>query len=280
MSTQSQRLILSLAMSLGVFAIAGALRIDCCVSAQETIPSQPANKEKETDARLDEILREWRKAERASRDRHYSIRSTEDRGTGGMKETARGEVLLHKPNILRVDVRNADGNLSDILLCNGKSIRWYQFPQKGLLCGDLPETFGFPEKPVQYPDGFLNKCVGGALEQIAWMFMGTLANEPKERFEFTLHKEDKDWIYLDVEPRERRARSAFESARIVLDASSYRVRQISLREIIGYVRIWDFEEQDIDNKEVTSDSIMKGLPEDFKEVRFPPDKAEKQGAKP
>jgi hypothetical protein len=281
MSTTSSRTILVTLLTLCVLAIGAGSRGSCPFGVQEGDLAESADKGKETDSRLDAVLRAWRKAEKATPDRHFSFKRTDDFGTGRSKDVFRGEVFVHRLNLLRVDVNDADGTLSLVLLCNAKSVRLYEYAQKTVLLGDLPDTFGFPEKPDQYPAGFLNGLIGGALQQFAWTFMGTLANETSDRFLFTLQKEDKDWIYLMIEPRNRGERLNFDVARVALDASSYRVRQIWIRNSSGSSSTtWDFGDEDIDQKAVTPDSISKGLPDDFKNVPFPPAKRKKDGGKP
>jgi TIGR03009 family protein len=275
MSLTSFKTILSLVLSSCVFGVGVGSASRSALGAQEADAVKSACQEKETDARLDAVLREWRKAEKATPDRHFSFKRNEEDVTFGRKSVFRGEAVVHKPNLLRVDLNDANGKLSDVLLCNSKSIRWYQYANKGVLSSDLPDTFGFPEKPDQYPEGFFNELIGGALQQFAWRFMGTLANETSDRFRFTVRKEDKNWIYLLIEPRKRGRRLDFDAAQVVLDASSYRVRQFWMRSSSGDTSTWDFDDKDIDNKAVTPDSISKGLPDDFENVTFPPARAKK-----
>jgi hypothetical protein len=276
----ASRAILIHLVTLCVFGFSLRWRSNCAPVVQESRSGLTTKKEKDVEPRLDVVLREWQKAERATRDRHYAFTCTTDRATFGEKVSARGEVFLHKPNLLRMDAMDANGKLSDVFLCNAKSIRMYRYVEKSVLCGELPETFGFPEKPEKYPDGFFNEMIGGFLQQVAWTFLGTMPSETTERLRFELQKEDKNWIYIGVEPRGRSKRFGFDAIRVALDAFSYRVRQIWIRQGNGDASTWDFGDEDIDAKDVTPDSIAKGLPEDFKEVTYPPPEAEMHGSKP
>jgi hypothetical protein len=280
MSTTFSRTILGVVLALCFSAFHDGSVPSSTVAAQETDAVQADDKEKVADARLDTVFRKWRKAEKAAPDRHFSFMRTVHKFAFGDKQVVNGEVYVHTPNLLRVDVKEPNSKLDMVLVCNSKSLRWYQFEKKEVISGDLPETFGFPEKPEQYPEGFLNEILGGVLEQFAWAFFGKLANDTTNRFRFTLQKEDKDWIYLTIEPRKRSKRVNFEAARVVLDADTYRVQQFWFRQRNGDTHTWDFHDADIDHEAVTRDSISNGLPEDFKNVTIPPEKPKKDAGKP
>src|SRR5262249_50785153 len=60
-----------------------------------------------------------------------------------------------------------------------------------------------------------------------------------QRYELRLAKEDKYWVYVDIQPRSARDRADFQRARIVLSRETFLPRQLWFEHPNGNEVLWD-----------------------------------------
>jgi TIGR03009 family protein len=228
----------------------------------------PVDAKPEADARLDEVLREWAKASDAVKEAHFKIRVTQRDTTTEKTSTSSVEVFVRKPDLMRLDHKNEKGD-RDWIVYKERIVRWLTSADKADRSYPLSEHFGFPEHPERYPDDFFSRMGGGILEQISWLAFGLPVRDLKMRFDLRLSKEDDNYLYIEIKPRNNKDCADFEQMRVVLNRKTYQVRQIWKDDAVRETT-YDYERPNEDSaKPITPDSILKGLPHDYKKVSLP-----------
>ena len=244
-----------------------ALTLPFVAATLWSAPAPPADEKAEADARLDAVLREWAQASDVVRESHFKIRVTAADPVLDTTTDSGVEVFVRKPDLMRVDFKDAKGNFQHSFVCRGRTIHQWDASRKEERVTSLPPEFGFPEKPERYPDGFLNSLLGKGLEWLSWLSFGPPVRDLKARFDLRLTKEDDSRTYLEIKPRRPRDRRDFSRIQVVLESKTFRIRRLWREQSDGVETTFDFEPPVGDSTEaITPESILKGLPEDYKKV--------------
>jgi TIGR03009 family protein len=113
--------------------------------------------------------------------------------------------------------------VSEKFVCTGTYLYSFVPPQKELRAYELPKP-----KPGQVADdGFLS------------FLFGMKAEEAKRRYDLKLTKEDKWYVYIEIQPRDPRDKADFKRARLVLDRSTFLPRQLWFEHPNGSDVTWE-----------------------------------------
>ncbi len=212
-------------------------------------------------SRLEELLKAWDKVNQNAREIHYTIQMTVEDHVLKDKTVRRGKGSFKKPSLGRIDWNDEKGKLTDICIWNNKVFEEYNFGKKTNLRIDL--SLCSLEKP-------LNQCwpikimVGIFERNFRWLPIGLPVTNLKEQFDIRLVKEEKDWAYLQLKPRNNKGKPDIGEIELVLSQTNYLVRQVRSRDSTGNLVIWDFQEAEINPmRSISLDSILKDLPQDF-----------------
>jgi hypothetical protein len=240
------------------------------VAAQIGPPRLPA-KEKEKEARLEVILREWAKATekpQAFRSQFRFTRIDLHFDTGCQLE---GEVLFVPPDLLRIDYR-ARGKPVNTLVFKEQTIHHYDFanhiekvyprPKERQLFGPPTDKEGPTLAAIL--DGSL--FAKGSQKQTYWYFRGLPVRELKSHFDIQLVKEDRWYLYLELLPRSEKAKLYCKRMRVVLTRENYWTRQLWSGDWDGNESTIDFTQTDITSPAQLRKAIMEGLPGDWKRM--------------
>lgn len=247
--------------------VLAAALLACLDRAAGAAPAPPADEKAEAEARLNAVLEQWAKASDAVVESHFKIRMTSlDRITEESQSTSM-EVFVKKPDLMRIDRTDGKGVLTSATVYKDHKVHWFECAQRTHTFYTLPEGFGFPEHPDRYPDGFFSWFQGMLLEQSCWLAFGPPVRDLKACFDLHLAKEDEFWLYLEIKPRKERDRCKFKRIQVVLERKTSWVRRIWLEQPNETTTTFDFERPNAGSEEaVTADSLLKGLPADYKEV--------------
>ena len=228
-------------------------------------PAPPADEKAEADAHLDAVLREWAKASDAVREAHFTIGVTETDPVLDTTTSSGVEVFVRKPDLMRVDFKDAKGDFQRSFVCRGRTIHEWDAPRKEERIYSLSPEFGFPEKPERYPDDFLNSIRGKVLECLSWLAVGPPVRDLKLRFDLRLTKENNNWTYLEIKPR-KQDRREFRRIQVVLESKTFRIHRLWIEQPNGAETTYNFDPPGGSEESVTPESIGKGLPEDYRKV--------------
>ena len=131
----------------------------------------------------------------------------------------------------------------------------------------LPDSYGFPDNSDRYPGDWLDAIIGGLLERSDWLALGPPGRDLKSRFDLRLTNEDDYWIYLEIKPRQQWDRNNFKHMQLVLNRKSFQLRRLWIVQPNYGETTYDLEPPNSGSDEaMTANSILKGLPEDYKKV--------------
>jgi hypothetical protein len=231
-----------------------------------TLPfmAAPPDAKAEADARLDAVLREWAKASDAVHEAHFTIRISERDSITEEKSTSSMEVSVRKPDLMRVDYKSQKSGPAWFIY-KDRTVRLLSSSEKKDRFYTLSDEFGFPEHPDRHPDDFLSSIGGGFLEQVCWIAYGLPVGDLKSRFDFRLSKEDDNYIYIEIEPRHKDGWMPDNRMQVVLNRKTYQIRRLWIEN--STETTYDYERPHEESAEsITPESILKGLPEDYKKV--------------
>ncbi len=230
-------------------------------------PTAPAaEKKSEGDARLATLLREWEKADHEVRELNYSFQSTMEDRILRDKQISRGEAFVKKPNLLRIDWKDEKGKFWKTWIWSNGFLREYDSEKKEIwilrISSDLSKE--------SLDRGWLLNGICRQMHQgLKWFYIGFPVNEMRRDYLFRLNKEDKYWAYIKIDPRTERE-GDFKDLEVVLNQKTHLVRQIRCVDCCGRRVMWDFEQVEINpTPAITSESIFKNLPKDWKKVYLP-----------
>jgi hypothetical protein len=226
------------------------------------IMAAPVDAKAQADARLDVVLREWDKASDAVHKTHFTIRISEWDSITEKKSTSSMEVFVSKPDLMRIDYKNQKSGPSWFIY-KDRTVRLLSSADKTDCSYPLSDGFGFPEHPGRHPDDFLSSIGGGFLEQVSWIAYGLPVSDLKSRFDFRLSREDDNYIYIEIEPRHKDGWMPDNRMQVVLNRKTYQIRRLWIENSTEMT--YDYERPHGDSTEaITPESILKGLPEDYK----------------
>ncbi len=251
-------------------------------AAQEEKP-EPPKEEKKTDPALDEVLRKWAKADESVREMHVRFTKTATNKTFDEKIIMKGQASVKKPDLWRVDLRDKNGRMETVVLLEYRRLHFFDFKTKTEKTLSLPEA-SVPAREADGPSFSLGYPIPEIswkeLEtQFRWLTFGPLARDISPRFNVRLAKKDQWYVYLDITTRTRKDKKWFSRSRVVLDLKSYRLRQLWMEYPNGNEILVDYlsVNPDLQLPPITRESLLKGLPKDWKRIDL---SADKQPAKP
>ena len=222
---------------------------------------------------LDEVLSGWAETSDSMRSMRCRFTRTQRSRNFGTRTATKGEVRLLRPDRLRVDQDTPQGRWTFLFTKN--RIRVYNPADKSVWIMPKPadRTFLGEKTPRRsFGEGWRNFVSGVVFQeayqqQMYWLYGGLPVRDLSRCFAPRLFKEDAWYVYLDLVPPES-ARHAFTRMRVVLEKSTFRVRQIWYEEAIGDEITLDFQKVEA-NPELTAEGFREGLPKDWKRVRIP-----------
>lgn len=240
------------------------------VAGMDTSPT-PAAAPPQRALTLDEIMREWAKANDSVRSMRYRFERIDLDRSFGTRTVHKGEVQLLAPDLLRVDLETPKGRSS--ILYTKDEIHTFVTEQKTEWIRPKPADRSFlgKERPERKPTNFLSRMAQALVYQEGlqhwnyWLFAGLPAQDLARRFDVQLAKVDAWYIYLDIY-MSYTASSNTKRMRVVLSKDRFSVRQIWYECSCGNETIIDFQKYDTSAK-ITSKSIREGLPQKWKQVR-------------
>lgn len=217
------------------------------------------------ESRLDALLRAWDKANQNASELHFTIKLTSEDLVLKWKTIRQGEGFLKKPKLGRVDWKDEKGSPTESYIWNDKVYERYDFEKKE------KQVFQVPAESAREHLNWIGRFLLSIFEErIEWLWFNLTAPEVKERFEISLLKEDTNWAYLQLKPIKKVDQNYFRPIRAVLNQKTHLIRQVYLVDVNGNRHIWDYETIDVNpTPPLTTQSIFKGLPKEFKEIRIP-----------
>lgn len=243
------------------------------VVGMDTSPT-PAAAPPQRALKLDEILREWAKANDSVRSMRYRFEKIDLNRSFGTRTVHKGEVQLLAPDLLRVDLETPKGRSS--ILYTKDEIHIFDTEQKAESIRPKPADRSFlgKERPERKPTSFspfVSRMIHLAVYQEGlqhwdyWLFAGLPAQDLARRFDVQLAKVDAWYIYLDIY-MPYRASSDTKRMRVVLSKDRFSVRQIWYKVSCENEVTIDFQKCDTSAK-ISSESIRESLPQNWKRVR-------------
>jgi hypothetical protein len=181
-------------------------------------------------SRLEAVLKNWDSARQVARPSHYTFTWTvtaddpfEDKKT---KEVWHGEVFLQRPDRLRVEVKDEQGQPALVVLLTGRQARLYRFGRKQELMVSLPDGFRIldvTERCIVREERRLGRAV---LENLLWPVLGPPSQGLHARFVPRLEKEDAHWSCIRLQPKTRSFSLPDQEWQVVLHKRDGWVRQV------------------------------------------------------
>lgn len=237
--------------------------VDVSAADAKLEPQPKKSKKEKEDKSLGSILRKWAEADAKIREMHVRFTMTNIDPTFDVKTVTKGQASIKKPDLWRIDRRDKEGRIQDILLLETKRLYWFNAEAKTervvlvseVLNKDL--KIAFWDNPMLWIVSRLLR--GDGLEMIRWHFFGPQARDLDSRYEIRIDNEDQWYIYLDITPKKER--TVFDRGRIVLLRKNYQVRQVWFEHANRSETVVDFLDRRPNEKEpITRQSLMKGLP--------------------
>jgi outer membrane lipoprotein-sorting protein len=219
-------------------------------------------------ARVAEVLRRWADAQQAVRSAHYRYTRTDHDLVFEQTTVSKGEVWLRKPDLLCIDYR--ERGEKTFILFTAKSIHLFNPVGKTERVFDKPRDGSFLGQKTPPRSGWkdcLNfALLGEALQQGAyWFYAGLPVADLPGLIAIELAREDAARVCLDLRPRLQRDLVDISRIRVVLDARTWRVREIVTTHGNSITSTLELEEPDLKAR-VTAASIRVGLPSGWRRV--------------
>jgi RNA polymerase sigma factor (sigma-70 family) len=210
-------------------APAAPQRVEAAPEAEEPPPPDPPTPRPSPD-RLDVVLRRWHAAlDRVQTATCQLTRTDKDEDAGKVEVASAAFRYLKANDSWELDRRKKRGaEEADRIISHKKEMYWY-FPH-------VKEVWKM-QKPLGWP-------LAEMASDPSWALLGGMTPAAaKEQFDWKLVKEDKWYIYLAIEPRNKQDREKYPAARLVLLRDSYLPRQLWLQTPNGDVT-WDIAKLD------------------------------------
>lgn len=238
------------------------------VSAPNARPEPAKNEKKETP--LEAVLRKWAEADAQNREIHVRFTRTDTDQLLDYTNITKGKASIKRPDLWRVDRFDKQGRMLYILLLEDKRIHLFSAETKTERIFSVPEsTKEIREAEIRFG---LPRFVWSWGEQIHWLSFGPQRRDLDSRYKVDLIKQDRWYIYLDIEPRNKERswfdwfpEQWFDRGQIVLERKTYQVRQVHFRYYNRDDIVVDFLDRQTNPKEpITKESLLKGLPQGWK----------------
>jgi hypothetical protein len=152
-------------------------------------------------------LHDWGEARRAARHCRYQFTRTGseyDVFKGGQTKTVwTGEVLIRRPDRLRVDIKDEKGGRLFTALATGPRAELYDYANKRRLVAELPAGLRLPEAAGRCASGSEVGLLRAVLEGMAWPVLGPPSSGFQGRFTAVLDKGDEHYWHVRLEPAKR-----------------------------------------------------------------------------
>jgi hypothetical protein len=222
-------------------------------------PEPPKRDEERTpEARLERLLHEWARASDAAREARYTFKRRLQPKDAENTKVLRGEVLVKRPALLRVNVVDDKGKSVVSLFADDKTLHNYDFATR--------TERVFPPLPLSGarrsagPEGTPGPFRDWVPEPNAWGLAGPPVRQLARRFDVRLAKEDRYYAYIELRPMAPEDRKLFWRARVVLDRNGPWLRQLWFELPDGGEDLWDYERPDTrPEPPLTRELILKGL---------------------
>jgi TIGR03009 family protein len=190
-------------ISFALFALFAGVTI---TNGQQPVPAAAAPVPA-ADPKLDAHLAQWEKTMSAVKNFHFELELKRTDATFKAVKQYSGIMLCMKPNLARMRLIY-DGDQSgadyEAYICNGKAVYEYNGLAKTVTEWKLPD----PKKPA-----------AGVTDNLMLdILAGMKAKEARARFELSLFRENKDFVYIDVKPLLPRDKAEFVQLRLALCA--------------------------------------------------------------
>ena len=192
---------------------------------------QPPLGQPEANARLDMLLAQWEAKMTGIKSIKAQIaRESEDKAFHS-KEVMVGNAYYQAPNLARLELKRPDNpNKFECIVCTGQFTYQYIPDQKLIRVYDL----GPAKKGQLSEDNFLS------------FLIGMKAAEAKKRYILKLVKEDVNYVYIEVKPRDPRDMADFSLAQLALTQKTFLPRMLIYTAGNGSVATWNIPSLEVD----------------------------------
>jgi hypothetical protein len=210
------------------------------------------------------FFQRWENATQCGGQRHCRFLATEDypclggMNLGGIRKISGGELWVRGRDLLRVELRDATGQLEEIAVLENDLLRRYSFRERTELVWPLKE---YP------PEAFLNgnlleQLLGQAhLQRFQWVYVGLPVAQLQRRFATRVLGERQNCVHLELKPRCQQDWGFGDLIQIGVDKKTFKVRFLRYSYIDGTVLAWSFAEvNEASHPDITQESISRRLP--------------------
>jgi TIGR03009 family protein len=201
--------------------------------------------------RLDAILLSWERAMQPIQTASAQCTHTVVDKVLKDKEVFEGTAHFMKPNMAILDLKMKD-RPQDVehIICTGTFV--YQFVPAAEVI-----------KIYELKTGQANQ------DSFLPFLQGMKAQDAKNRYDLTLVKEDKWWIYLDIQPRSPEDKADFSRARLVLSSQTFLPRELRFWDPNGNENVWDIQKIQANVPLTRTDFGQPKLPTGWKWQKVP-----------
>jgi outer membrane lipoprotein-sorting protein len=249
-----------------------AIKLPTDVPAKALTPAQH-------DARLAQILKDWKAAEDRVKDVRKVIRRTYDDRVWRTKETHQITVLGKKPNYVRCEIKDERGKQLHLSVVNGNKFRHFDILRQTESVADMPANF--PECHT-HVGGFVESMARSFQLELQWPILGFDVELLNKNYDLKLIKEDENYFYLSVKDRKQEnslpswviaivgdGTNNGDETKIALNKATFQPRKILKTEACGNTSDWDFLKTEINvNPPVALETIEANLPRNWKITDF------------
>jgi len=154
---------------------------------------------------------------------------------------------------VRIDLQ-AKGKPTITFVVTDKATHWYRFDNKTEIVWPRKDKF-----KSRFAEGLRKAFAEGPVE----FGLGPDARTLSVRYNVSLAKEDRWYLYLDVRPKKPEDSADFQRMRIVLNRESHTLRQLWIEQTGNQVTI-DYQPTRTAPENLTREAILRGLPRGWK----------------
>lgn len=210
----------SFRLALAGLLAAGSLHAQETPKLQTPQPVAPATPAA-VPTRLDTLLGRWEQEMARIETLNVQCNRTDTNKVNLRTDLYTGGMKYMKPNLALMEMQRKDRpDIYEKFLCTGNFI--YQF---------MPQTKEI--LLIQLPAG------QKADDNLVSFLFGMKALEAKRRYDLRLVKEDADYIYIEIIPKQAADKADFQKARLTLNARTFMPRMLWYMEPNGNEKSWD-----------------------------------------
>ena len=194
-------------------------------------PVQPLLGQPEANPRLDALLAQWEAKMTGIKSLKAQIARETESKAFRVKEVMVGNAYYQAPNLARLELKlPANPNKFECIVCSGQFTYQYVPEAKQIRVYDL----GPAKKGQLSEDNFLS------------FLIGMKAADAKSRYILKLVKEDANYIYIEVKPRDPRDMADFSLAQLALTQKTFLPRMLIYTAGNGDVATWNIPSLEVD----------------------------------